>query len=488
MIEEKNKNNIDTVIINTELGLKDGRYTCPNCGGTEIKFNEKIGKLHCNYCNSTFDGKKLDEIENNLSNLKGKIIGSGAKNIKTDINDIMTLKCGGCGAEVVMDTKSSTYARCHWCRSILSINSRIENGSIPDAILPFSVKKEEAKKEIEKFVNKRKFYALPIFKKEFTTENIMGVYFPYMLVDAKAHCIFQGEGEHQTRKYTVNKKTRYDAKLYKIKREFDITIDNLTIESRKDRLDKTNRNKTNNIINSIMPFDTENCIKFQSNYLVGFTSEKRNINITDLETKVNSQLKDVTRHSINNDLTYYDRGIRWDNEDVNIIGTQWIAAYLPVWLYSYYEIKNGKQVLHYVAVNARTKETMGSVPINKSLLFIVSAIIELFSAFIAIYLFMKVDHSGDEDPSVWLFLLFLTGFVYYKAIYSKYRNQKARHTYEKETQNFITNITKEDQYVKDRKGLSSRIMTGANNKRIDGDTLDISKGIINKAADKITKQ
>lgn len=487
MIEEKNKNETDKIIIETEIGLKDGQYVCPNCGATEIKFSEKLGKLYCNYCDSTFEGKKLEEIEDNLFNLKGTIIGSGAKNIKVDINDIITLKCGGCGAEVVIDTKTTTQARCHWCRSILSINSRIENGSVPDAILPFSIKKEDAKREIEKFVKKRKFYALPIFKKEFTTENIMGVYFPYMLVDAKAHCNFIGEGEHQTRKYTVNKKTRYDAKAYRVKREFDITIDNLTIESSKDRLDKTKQNKTNNIINSIMPFDTENCIKFQSNYLVGFTSEKRDINITDLENKVNSQLKDVTRHSLNKQLMYYDRGIRWENESVNIIGTQWITAYLPVWLYSYHEIKNGKQVLHYVAVNARTKETMGSVPINKPLLFLVSSIIELFSGFIAIYLFMQSNHNSDDDPSVWVFLLFLTGFVYYKAIYSKYRNQKARHTYEKETSNVIANIIKEDQYIKDRKGLSSSRITGANNTRIDGDTLDISKGIVEKTADKFIK-
>ena len=482
MIEEKNKS-----IINTELGLKDGQYVCPNCGGTEIKFSEKLGKLYCNFCDSTFEGKKLDEIEYNLFNLKGTIIGSGAQNIKSDFNDIITLQCGGCGAEVVIDTKTTTQARCHWCRSILSINSRIENGAVPDAILPFSIKKEQARQEIEKFVNKRKFYALPKFKKEFTTENIMGVYFPYMLVDAKAHCNFVGEGEHLLRKYTVNKSTRYDAKAYRVRREFDITIDNLTIESNKDRIDKTKKGKTNNIINSIMPFDTENCIKFQSNYLVGFTSEKRNININEIESKVNSQLKDVTRHSLNKQLTYYDRGIRWENETVNIIGSQWITAYLPVWLYSYYENKNGKKVLHYVAVNGRTKETMGSVPINKTLLFIVSAIIELFSAFIAIYLLMQADHSGDEDPSVFLFLLFLTGFVYYKVIYAKYRNQKARHKYESETENVITNIIKEDIYLKERRGLSSSRINGVNNQRIEGDRIEQNHDIINRTADKFIK-
>jgi len=362
-------------IIDTGKNLKDDRYVCPNCGATEIKFNQKYGKLYCNFCDSTFEGKKLDGIEHNLFNLNETIIGSGAKNINKNMKDIITLKCGGCGAEVVIDTKNQTHARCHWCRGILSINTRIENGTVPDALLPFKIKKEDAIKEIEKFVKKRKFYALPIFKKEFKPENVMGVYFPYMIVDVKAHCNFEGEGEHLTRRYTVDKKTRYDAEAYKIEREFDIIIDNLTIETNKERLNKLNENQTNNIINSIMPFDIENAIKFESNYLTGFTSEKRNTDIPDLENRVSKQINDITRHSLNDELKYYDRGVRWEKEDIQIIGTQWITAYLPVWLYSYHEKKNKNSKIHYVAVNARTKETMGSVPINKPLLSIITLII-----------------------------------------------------------------------------------------------------------------
>jgi len=36
--------------------------------------------------------------------------------------------------------------------------------------------------------------------------------------------------------------------------------------------------------------------------------------------------------------------------------------YLPVWLYSYQE--PGSKMLHYIAVNGRTGETMGSIPVQ----------------------------------------------------------------------------------------------------------------------------
>ena len=43
-------------------------------------------------------------------------------------------------------------------------------------------------------------------------------------------------------------------------------------------------------------------------------------------------------------------------------GTRWLAMYLPVWLYSYHFKKEGKSMVHYIAVNGRTGEVMGSVP------------------------------------------------------------------------------------------------------------------------------
>ena len=138
-----------------------------------------------------------------VSKLEREVIGSGAQDIIADADDVVTLKCSSCGAEVVVDTASSAQARCHWCRNTLSVNQQIPNGAIPDTVLPFSVPKDDAKKAIEGFVGKRKFFANPQFKQEFTTNNVMGVYLPYMIVDTNAHADMKGQGEHETRKYTV---------------------------------------------------------------------------------------------------------------------------------------------------------------------------------------------------------------------------------------------------------------------------------------------
>ena len=483
-IEEKKEKQEEKVI---EVGnkIKDGQYVCPNCGSSQIEPNPKTGKLKCAYCACEFEGKQVENTVKDLSKLKGRVRGKGTSNIKADAKDVITLRCGGCGAEVVIDTASAPHARCHWCRSVLSINSQIDNGAIPDVILPFKEKKEEAQEKINTFVKKRGFFANPTFKKEFTTENIMGVYFPYLLVDANCHANYKGQGEHLVRRYTIgsrdNRKTYYDADLYNVQREFDIYVEGLSVESNSTRLDKTSDTKTNNIINSIMPFDTENCIQYQSNYLVGYTSERRDVNIDDIEPHVNNQLKDIAKFSANEEAKFYDRGIRWDFQDLKVIGTQWLAAYLPVWLYSYQEVKGEKKVLHYVAVNARTGETMGSVPINFPLLIGISAIIEVICAILGIILFLFTSTgSSDDDNNTIFLLLFAGGFIFYGAMYLRYRNSDARHVYEKETKKQVLNMKKADNLVEHRKNLSNSRMSGSNESKLDGDTIakDLNLGNI----------
>lgn len=472
----ENKNSVSSdapTIVKTDVGAKDGQNKCPKCGSTDISVNVNNGHLRCNFCRYEFEPEKVAGLETDISQLKGEVIGSGATDIVADTNDVLTFKCSSCGAEVVIDTSEVTQARCHWCRNTLSVNQQIPNGSIPDVVLPFTVKKEDARKEIEKFVAKRKFYANPQFKKEFTTENIMGVYFPYMVVDTNAHSKMSGEGEHQVREYTVRKgdhsQTYYDADLYHVEREFDIAIEGLTIEASADKLNKKAVDKTTNVINSIMPFDIENAVKWNANYLKGYSSEKRDINVEQVKTLVEMQSKDIARFAANDTLKQYDRGVAWSSEKLEIKGQQWKSAYLPVWLYSYQEVKGNKKLLHYVAVNARTKETMGSVPIHMPKLIGVSFLVECCG--IIAMMFTDFDYN-------WLFLL--VGIIYFMMIYTKYRNDDARHKYEVETKKQISNLKEEDRLINRRTKLTNSRIVGANNTSIHGDSNEaLASQIIN---------
>lgn len=297
----------------------------------------------------------------------------------------------------------------------------------------------------------------------------MGVYFPYMIVDINAHSTLVDEGEHETDCYTVKKndkeETYYDADVYHVERDFDITISGLTVESSIDKLNKQSKDKTNNIINSILPFDLENSVKYNAGYLRGYTSEKRDINVDELRFLVSNQCKDIARYAANDTLKFYNSGVRWDNETINIKGQQWKATYLPIWLYSYQEVNENEKILHYVAVNARTKETMGSIPIYKPKLILVCALIEIITFFLPFLLFL---FSTKQIFNPFLLFFSLPGIVFYLVMNYRYRNYSARHYHEKETKRNIFNINKVDNFIRSDDKQDSPWMSGSNNWTIKG--------------------
>src|SRR6185436_9804619 len=130
--------------------------------------------------------------------LEGTIIASGARDIAADAAVLRTFKCTGCGAEVTINTQSEMTARCHWCRHVFGVNEQVPNGAVPDAVLPFHIGKDDAVARIRQFVQKRQLFALKEFKDQFTPENVVGVYLPYMIVDGNVSANVAGHGEIET--------------------------------------------------------------------------------------------------------------------------------------------------------------------------------------------------------------------------------------------------------------------------------------------------
>lgn len=251
---------------------------------------------------------------------------------------------------------------------MLTINEQVPNGAVPDALLPFSLTRDQAVESIKKFAGKRRLFAHRKFKDEFSPENVVGVYMPYMIIDSNVSADVAGKGEILTRQYTRgsgdDKETYYDADVYQLNRHVDFTVDDLIIESSAERANMNAFVNTNNVINTILPFDTKNAVQWNANYLHGFTSEKRDKDTDAVQPVLEQQLLSIARSEVMPSTKAYDRGVRWETERLDIHGTRWVSMYLPVWLYSYYHVERGRPMVHYIAVNGRTGETMGSVPVS----------------------------------------------------------------------------------------------------------------------------
>src|SRR5690606_34771884 len=202
----------------------------------------------CMYCRNEWHGQRVEEefgLGEGIDQLEGTVIASGARDIDDDAAALMTFKCSGCGAEVTVNTENAMTARCHWCRHVFGVNEQIANGAVPDAVLPFHIGKDDAVARIRQFVDKRRLFALKAFKEQFTPENVVPVYMPYMIVDANAAADVAGQGEVETRRYTrgsgYGKETHYDDDGYRLQRQVDINEHVLPLEASPERGDVGSR-------------------------------------------------------------------------------------------------------------------------------------------------------------------------------------------------------------------------------------------------------
>lgn len=386
----------DPTVVATGNGKADGLDKCPKCGSSDIAPIIGTDKLRCAFCHFEWEAANFDTtsgFNSPIAELTGTVVASGAGDIAAGASALVTVKCQGCGAEVVINTESTLQARCHWCRQLLSLNTQIPNGAVPDAVLPFKLSHDDAVALITKFAKKRWLFALGRFKREFVPANVVGVYMPYMVVDGNLHADLTGTGEIKTREWSEgsdnNRTTYYDADVYEVVRRFDYTVDDLEVESSSSRADQNTKRNTNNVINAVLPFDTKSAVSFDAHYLGDFTSEKRDLNVQAMMPVVEDQMLSIARQKATDSAGQYDRGIRWDSEKLGVKGTRWVSVLLPIWLYSYFEKRpNGTEFLHYIAVNGRSGETMGSIPVSVPKLLLAAAgigvVLEVIAIIVAI--------------------------------------------------------------------------------------------------------
>ena len=445
-MQENNENNSKTSVIPLGQMPDKNALACPHCGLTDLTLDKETGHYTCNACQYEF--KPIKEEYKNPPQIND--------NVNVDVSNLITLKCSYCNTEVTIDKKYIGQIKCHWCRCTLDANNVVQTTTPPRALLPFTVTREEAKIEIDKYLKDRKIFALTDFKERLNISNVMCTYLPYVLINTTTHASLTGQGEHTVKKnYDVNAGvTTYDADDYQVSREYDFYIDGLLIENEKETQNKKIIDPIKNMINNIKPFDVENSIPYKPDYLGGCTSQNRNINYNILKPIAELKTKNLTKFAANETLEEYDRGVAWTNMNLEVKGEDWKIVYLPVWLYGY-KLKN-KDTFYYIAVNGRNKNTTGNIPIDIKKLITISLIAELLGILLMLFF-------PDFDLKFFFLLLGPLCFYFIKQRYNKLFNITTEEDEEIKPKTYIYNLIQEDKVMQRKSGLKTTHMVGANN-------------------------
>lgn len=319
------------------MGVSD--HKCLACNA-KLKFDPKSQKWVCEYCGSEYT---LKDFEDEKGNKKNATVSK--------VNGYKEYRCPDCGAQIVMD-ENTAATECVYCGNTAIITERFEGEFKPSRVIPFTKTKEEA---IEAFSNykKGKWFMPSNFLNKENIEKVTGVYIPFylynMIVDGEIDVEAINEKRWSDDNYNYKKQD-----FYNVKRAGSMTFEKIPTDASKKFSD--------DIMDSIEPFDYNGLTDFNSSYMSGFLAEKYDLNADDLLSRAEGRAKETTKNVLFSDVHGYSRKrITSDYENARVQGEPEYVM-LPVWMMNVkFEDK-----IYTMAMNGQTGKFIGNVPISKA--------------------------------------------------------------------------------------------------------------------------
>ncbi len=351
----------------TPAGRGQGIARCPQCGSSEVTLAGGEARLECAHCRHEWELREIDGpmgLSEGLGELSGTVLSSAAVAIESD-DALVTLKCGGCGAEVMIDTSHALSATCHWCRRTLSLNARVPNGAVPDGILPFTFSRQKAWKKVAEVLADSSWFVPRDFIHQAGAASLQGVYLPYMTVDVRATARLDGAGA--VRGPAESEETRPASHgSSRVSRTIEVVVDDLIVESNRENADRWSAVQTSNVINAVLPYDVKEAVRFDAAILGAEHSvQRRDLDVAQLERVVAGHVLDLARREVEPSIAQYRGGVRWENEQLRVDGARWTSVLLPVWLYAYRGWSPDGEITSFVAVNGRNGTTAAALPVDR---------------------------------------------------------------------------------------------------------------------------
>lgn len=330
---------------------------CPNCDGGLI-FSPKKQLFICEYCQSEFTREQVDALDPALKAHAEQttapdaaapgVAQPGVDAAAGEEFAANAYSCPSCGAEVFTDpTTAASF--CFYCHNPVILSGRLDGALRPDAVIPFTVQKDEVEK---KFLDwcKSKWFIRGDFHGSVQMEKLTGVYFPFWMTDSTCDCRLDAQG-NQIRVWRVGDIEHTETSVFRIVRHADVSFDEFTLAAI-DREDVK-------LANGVYPFDFSKAVDFSMAYLSGFQAEKRGLEAAQLKPEMEKDVKGFAEQIVEGTIGGYT-GTVIQNRSTAVTNQNWKYLLLPVWAMT---CQHGGKTYYY-AVNGQTGKVCGRVPLS----------------------------------------------------------------------------------------------------------------------------
>ena len=328
-------------------------FPCEKCGAL-LKFTPGTHQLTCEYCGQT------NQIEERSEAILEYDFYQALKELsqaKPSI-EISQIHCDACGASFKFE-KSIHAGECPFCGTAIIISTAHARPITPKSLLPFKIDEAQAKQQFKRWLKGLWFAPGKVKKYADDDAKLTGVYIPYWTFDSSTETSYLGaRGDI----YYVNQQVQYVEKGRVVSTVRQVPQIRWTpVRGRitrffDDVLVGASKSLPRQILDHLEPWDLDNLVPYNENYLKGFNSEYYQVNLDEGFDDAKRKMDNVIYQDIAFD-------IGGDQQRVDQFNTAhhyptYKHCLLPVWSAAFrYQQKSYRFV-----INGRTGQVQGERP------------------------------------------------------------------------------------------------------------------------------
>jgi DNA-directed RNA polymerase subunit RPC12/RpoP len=331
------------------------KFPCGKCGA-RLDFSPSASALQCPYCGHVqkIERGAAETWENDLDAALERLRGKRVK-----LKGHSEVRCGGCGAVVLMDDKVQTD-RCPYCGTHLENKPESAEAMLPpEWVLPFAIDNKRAVEAFEKWLDSL-WFAPNALRKLSNLGRLAGMYVPYWTFDSMTYTWYTGQrgddyqvtetyternaqGQTETKTRTVTK-TRWSSVSGQVQHFFD------------DVLVCGTKSLPEEYATAVQPERLEGLEEYRDDFLSGFQTERYTVGPKQGFRRAREVMDAHIRVLCDQDIGGDHQ--RLETVDTQHVGVSFKQVLLPVWMATY----RFRDQPYRVLINGRTGVVVGDRP------------------------------------------------------------------------------------------------------------------------------
>ena len=347
---------MESVLTNDSMKVSGEHVKCPSCAA-EMVYSPEEGALVCPYCGSHL------EIEASSSPIEEHIFEFSQSHAQEWGLSTKVIHCSNCGADMVAD-ENVTARVCAYCGSPMITQAENSNCIAPEAILPFKISSDTAKRYFKNWVKSR-FFAPRALREQNTLQKLSGVYIPYFTYDCNTESDYSAQaGTHyyETEMVTVQRDGKAVTEERKVMKTRWNPVNGHFASNFDDILILASKNIDSKLIT--LNYNLKELVPYQKEFIYSFLAENNNISKEDCWTSAQNVIKIKLEEEIKKVINADEvRGLTFSTAYNNIT---FKSILLPAWISSY--LFKGKT--YKFMINGQSGEIDGQSPVSALRIFI----------------------------------------------------------------------------------------------------------------------